>query len=380
MGFIRLKECILFFLAAAAALWLPWAQCQNGTAWTTEVVDTAQSGDARTFSSLVIDRFGNFHLVYSNRAGTTLRYAFRTKQAKRWDTTTVDTVGGSFESLAVDSHGWGHIAYNSPKFTGLHYAYWDGNEWQTFVIDSERTNQETSIQVDSSGNPRISYYRAAYPDGRNAKYLKYAYFDGKTWYIQTVDHRSNTGRWNSIALDPADRPYISYSMTSTGELGLAHLDKSGWQHTEADSRTSKSQQSSVDCDSALVISDGGDLRIVYVNALARSINYAWQQGEVWHRETVDSLVSPGSDADRVSLKLDRNGRPHVVYYDSGLAALKYATRDEKGWHTETIDNGNGGEHPSLSLDENGHPYVAYYAANARELRVAHRANDSLQKR
>ncbi len=377
MGFVRFKA--FTSLLAALVFLTPAAFCQTPGTWQTEAVDTGRHGEAIGFSSLVIDRLGNFHLAYSDRAGTVLRYAFRAKQEKRWDTTAVDTAGGSFDSLAVDSHGWAHIAYNSPKLTGLHYAFWDGKQWQKFVIDTERTNHDTSIQLDSQGYPRISYYREEYADRRNAKYLKYAYFDGKSWYIQTVDHRAGTGRWNSVALDRADHPYISYSITTTGSLELTYLDQSKWEHAVADPRTSKSK-SFMDCDSSLAIAAGGEPYVAYVNATGRTINYAWREGAVWHRETVDSLVSTGSDADRVSLKLDRTGRPHVVYHDSGSGALKYATRDDQGWHTETIDSGDAGDFPSLSLDDNDQPYVAYYAAAARELRVAHRApSDSVRK-
>jgi hypothetical protein len=370
--------CFKAFVSFLSALVLltPGVSPQTRGNWQIEVAD---AGRPISFSSLVIDRFGNFHLVYSDRAGTVLRYAFRAKQEKRWDTTAVDTAGGSFDSLAVDPHGWAHIAYNSPKLTGLHYAFWDGKQWQKVLIDTEMTNHDTSIQLDSEGHPRISYYREGYADHRNAKYLKYAYFDGKTWYIQTVDHRAGTGRWSSTGLDRADRPYVSYSVATTGNLELAYLNQSKWEHAVADSRSSKSK-SYMDCDSSLAIAAGGEPHIAYINATVRTVNYAWREGVTWHREAIDSLVSTGSDADRVSLKLDRNAHPHVVYYDSGSGALKYATRDDQGWHTEAIDNGDAGEYPSLSLDENDQPYVAYYAADARELRVAHRSSlNSVQK-
>ncbi|SRR5208337_2410433 len=354
---------IMFFLSSAT-------YCQVRATWQIEVVDSSRGKAAGSFSSLAIDRFGNFHLVYSNLAGTTLQYAFRAKTEKRWDKTTIDALGGSFETLAVDSHGWAHIAYNSPKVAGLHYAEWDGKQWQKLLIDPVKTNHETSIQLDSQGYPRISYYREEYSDRRSAKSLKYAYFDGKTWYVQTVDHRSGTGSWNSLALDREGRPHISYSI-ATGFLGFAYLDQSGWEHTLADFQGYKGKRY-LDSDSSLVIGADGDPRIAYINGTARTINYAWREGTVWHQETVDSLVATGAAADQVSLKLDSKGRPHIVYYDSGLGTLKYATRDKKEWRTETIDDGNAGQYASLCLDENDRPYVSYYTSLDRELRIAHR--------
>jgi hypothetical protein len=335
-------------------------------------VDSSHGQESGAFSFLAIDRFGNFHLVYSNLAATTLRYAFRGKSQKRWDKTIVDPVGGNFESLAVDSHGWAHVAYNSPKSDGLHYAYWDGKQWQKVLIDAVKTNRETSIQLDSQDHPRISYYRETFADRRVARCLKYAYFDGKSWFTQTVDHRSGTGSWNSLALDRTEHPEISYSI-ATGFLGFAYLDQAEWQHTLVDFKDSKAKRY-LDADNSVAIGSDGQTYVAYINSTERSINYAWREGTVWHDETVDSLISAGGDSDRVSLKLDKNGRPHLVYYDSGLGALKYATRDKekKEWHTEIIDGGSAGQYASLCLDENDQPYVSYYRSTDRELRIAHR--------
>jgi hypothetical protein len=353
--------------------------------WKIEVVDSSTGKDAGSFSSLAVDRFGNFHLVYSNRAGTALHYAFRAKTEKRWDKTTVDPLGGSFETLAVDSHGWAHIAYNSPKVEGLHYARWDGKQWQLSLIDPVKTNQETSIQLDSQDHPRITYYREQYSDRRTAKCLKYAYFDGKAWFTQTVDHRPGTGSWSSLALDRAEHPEISYSI-ATGFLGFTYQDQSEWQHTLVDFQSSKGKKY-LDGDSSLAIGADGQLYVAYINASMRTINYAWREGAAWHQVTVDSLVSTGAEADRVSLKLDKSGHPHVVYYDSGLGTLKYATwdkdsnKDKQEWRREIIDSGNAGQYASLCLDQNDQPYVSYYRATDRELRIAHRELlDSVQGR
>ncbi len=348
------------------------AQTQVRGAWQIEIVDGTHGRDSGSFSSLVIDHSGSFHLVYSNSSGTALHYAFRAKADKRWDKTTIDAMGGNFESLAVDSRGWAHIAYNSPKLDGLHYAHWDGKVWQTLLIDAVKTNRQTSIQLDSQDHPRISYYRESYADRRQARCLKFAYFDGTTWFTQTVDHRPGTGSWNSLALDRDEHPEISYSI-ATGFLGFASLDQSEWQHGLADFQNGKDQNDKdkkskdykdkeidkrhVDTDSSLVIGADGQPSIAYINATERTINYAWRTGTVWHQETVDSVASTGADSDRVSLKLDKGGRPHLVFYDSGLGTLKYATRDndKKEWHTEIIDDGNTGQYASLALDENNQP-------------------------
>jgi len=346
------------------------AHGQTDTNWRVEVVDSGGGKKAGAFSSLAIDRVGNIHLVYTDFAAGALKYAFREKGENHWDKATVDDTGGSFESIAVDSNGWPHVAYNSPKQTGLRYARWNGKQWDKFVIDAAKTSHQVSIQLDSHNDPRISYYQELFSDGRAARSLKYAYFDGVTWYVQTVDHRTGTGACNSLALDREDHPHISYSMSS-GFLGFASQNQTGWNRSLADFIDAKGKRT-LDGDNSLAIGADGEPRIAYINTTDRTVNFSRQDKDGWHQEVIDSVVATGADADRVALKLDRNGLPQVIYYDSGLGSLKYAFRDQKGWHTETIDNGNGGQFASLSLNEDFEPYVSYYTTGGSELRLAHR--------
>jgi len=60
----------------------------------------------------------------------------------------------------------------------------------------------TSIAIDSSGNPHVTYYA----DGE----LHYAVKDKADWEIETLDDEGDTGQFTSIALDDADNPYIVY--------------------------------------------------------------------------------------------------------------------------------------------------------------------------
>jgi len=60
----------------------------------------------------------------------------------------------------------------------------------------------TSIALDSSNNPHISYH-----DDTN-KDLKYAHYDG-SWNIETVDSAGYVGPLTSIALDSSNNPHIT---------------------------------------------------------------------------------------------------------------------------------------------------------------------------
>ena len=74
----------------------------------------------------------------------------------------------------------------------------------------------TSLALDSSGNPHISYHDSTNRD------LKYARFDGSSWEIETVDSMGDVGNYVSIALDNSDNVHISYFDASNFDLKYAH--------------------------------------------------------------------------------------------------------------------------------------------------------------
>ena len=80
---------------------------------------------------------------------------------------------GEHTSLALDSNGYPHISYCDWTNMDLKYAYWDGADWQIQTVDSEGwVGGHTSLALDSNGYSHISYF-----DDTNTA-LKYTYWDG----------------------------------------------------------------------------------------------------------------------------------------------------------------------------------------------------------
>lgn len=353
------------------------AFCQANAAWKIEMV-THLEGNA-SFSALAIDRLGNLHLAYTDHKGRELKYGFKAADTSKWDIALVDSTGAAYPSIAVDAGGRAHIVYNSPNVSGLHYAAWDGKQWQKSLIDPAKTGHRTSIQVDSKGNLRLAYYREDFSDRRSARNLKYAWFDGTTWYIQTADHRYGTGKWNSIGLDHHDNPFVSYSISGPpGRLGLAYLKESAWQQTVIDPGSTNSKNSFPSA-SSLTLDVANEPKIAYVDSGTRAVNYLWRQDGAWHQELIDSVISAGSDFEQVSLQLDQSGNPRVAYSDPGTGSLKYGARSDGAWHAEIVDDDGAGEFATLCLDRAGRAYILYSTPITRQLRIAHRLDTQVMR-
>jgi hypothetical protein len=366
----RLKAKLAIFLFALVALLYLAPAIRAQEQWHIEVVDDGSGHDVGSFTALAIDHDGDLHIGY-NQTKNILRYAYRGAHDKQWYKMAVDFQGGTFISLVVDSNDRPHFAYNSLFLSGLHYAYWDGTRWTKQVIDATRTNHMTSIGIDASGHPRISYYQEETPEGHYALLLKYAYFDGKTWYVKTLDHHITRGKFSSIAVDQSGNPHIAYSDQGIGDLRYTYFDGLAWDNGVPDSH--RTENSYVGIGNSIALDSSGNPMIAYFDMSKRTVKLARWTGKIWETEVVDQLVDVPSFADRVSLKLDSQNAPHVAFYDGGLGALKYAEKDDKGWHTDVVDNqGKVGLYPSLALDQNNQPYISYYDASAGQLKLAYR--------
>jgi hypothetical protein len=123
---------------------------------------------------------------------------------------------GYHTSIALDTSGNPHISYYTATNSDLKYAKWTGSSWSIQTVDSAGTvGLYTSIVLNTNGNPHISYYD--YTNGD----LKYARWTGSSWSIQTVDSAGSVGEFTSIALDTSGNPHISYRDETNYDLKYA---------------------------------------------------------------------------------------------------------------------------------------------------------------
>ncbi|WP_317136673.1 PKD domain-containing protein [Methanochimaera problematica] len=130
---------------------------------------------------------------------------------------------GQFSSLSINpatkmpSIVYSYSLYGINKIK-LIYAEFDGEKWsEKSVKNSEGYGFFCSLDLNSSGNPSISYTRSF------DKSLYYAFRAGGVWTNQIVDGSRNIDipGYTSLDFDSSDCPHISYYNTTSHDLMLA---------------------------------------------------------------------------------------------------------------------------------------------------------------
>ena len=182
----------------------------TGSQWVRESVE--QGGGDGAWTSIAVDGAGNAHISYRAVEGDVwvIRYARWTGSA--WTITTVGDGTGD-TSIELDASGNPQISYRGPG-GDLMFARWTGTGWDLQTVDVGDFAQ-TSLDLDASGNPHISYYDRVNGD------LKYARWDGASWVIEIVASEGDVGSWSSIAIDGSGIPHISYFDATNADLKYA---------------------------------------------------------------------------------------------------------------------------------------------------------------
>ncbi len=290
-----------------------------------------------------------------------------------------NTIGNTFyTSLKLDSAGNPVISYYDERNADLKLARCgnptcsSGNTVVT--LDSAGSvGQFSSLVLDSSGNPVISYYDATNQDLKVVHCGNATCTAGGT--IWTVDGTGNVGQFSSLALNSSGYPIISYYDATNQDLKLVYCGNTtctaggGWQ--TVDSTGNVGQHTSLKLDSS------GNPVISYYDQTNRSLklvkcgNPTCSSGN-----TIQFVDRNAADVGwYTSLALDSKDNPVISYYDPTNRDVKLARCGNptcsSGNTLQTLDSaGNVGDHPSLALDSQGNAFVSYWDGSNRKLKLA----------
>jgi hypothetical protein len=245
--------------------------------------------------------------------------------------------------------------------------------------------QYTSLVLDSNGYPVISYY-----DVTNGN-LKVLHCDGPNCFGGSVNSpdtggTGDVGRYTSLVLDGAGKPVVSYYDATNGNLKLLHCDDANCAGDESAHITSPATTGDVGQYTSLRL-DGGNPVVSYYDATNGDLKLLrCGDGSCSGDVIITSLDTGGNVGAYTSLALD-GGKPVVSYYDVTNHYLKVLKCNDancdpdvpEGSGAESIESpdtaGAVGAYTSLALDGSGYPVVSYYDLDNGNLKVMH-CNDA----
>jgi len=237
--------------------------------------------------------------------------------------------------------------------------------------------QYTSLVLDSSGYPVISYYDVT---GGNLKVLHCS--DANCWggSPNTPDTGGDVGRYTSLALDGSGKPVVSYYDATNGNLKVLHCDDVNCAGDESGNITSPDTGGDVGQYTSLALSGGKPLVSYYdVTNGNLKVLHCNDANCTGGDESITSPDTGGNVGPYTSLAVS-GGNPVVSYYDVTNGDLKVlhcndancTGGDESIASPDTA--GAVGAYTSLELDGSGNPVVSYYDLDNGNLKVLHCGN------
>ncbi len=198
--------------------------------WEVQIVDP--NYEPMLYNSITVDSYNYPHIAYFVDDLRSLKYAYF--DGERWNIQ-VPTVGGARNSIKLNRNNYPYISHDWYQGSLLYLSSWNGSNWITQIVDSIYT-YGTSLCLDSNDYPHIAYVYEY--DFLSASKLKYAHFNGISWEIVTVDSLMEEFYYfdPSLQLDTLGYPHIAFTYFKGGPMPYctswvkyAYWNGSSWQ-------------------------------------------------------------------------------------------------------------------------------------------------------
>lgn len=343
--------------------------------------------NAGEHTSVALDAMGRPVVSYWDRTNGDLRvlhcfFQFPGLPCEVVSNVAPDTAGnvGEYTSLVLDAAGNPVVSYYDRTNGDLKLLHCgDPDCLAGNVITSPDTEGNvgwyTSLVLDAKGNAVVSYYDATKGD------LKVLH----CWDEQCGDRTitspdpataANVGWYTSLELDTAGNPVISYyDLTAANLKLLSCLDPSCRMGSVI---TSPDTNGSVGAFTSIALDADGDPVVSYHDASNGDLKVLHCGDRYCSTGVIRSPDTIGIVGRYTSLALDTDDKPVVSYYDvtNGDMKVLYCADEDCAQSVSTTPDmaGNVGWYTSLALDAAGNPVVSYYDVSNFHLKVGHYVN------
>jgi len=295
---------------------------KNNGAWIADTFEVNECfGEANGTRDLAIGRDNQIWCIYTgyNSSIETYYQIVAHKDSLAWRKDTVEFYGPStvspftHASIVTDYFGNPHITYTdsvsySWAWLGGYYAYLNHGIWEKTLVDSFiYFTYGGAIDLDSNNNPHISYFRGV--EGIN-EHLWHAQKYLTFWYREEVEHRNYYADLavTSIKLGQNNLPQIAYTDASidTCWVKFAWYDGTLW-HIET-----VATEASIGTQKALDIDSSSKPYILHFDIEYPTGAISYKDTGVWHKVSLPSLDPPLTFGFPGSLRIGRDGTIHVT--------------------------------------------------------------------
>ncbi|MCJ7724977.1 MAG: hypothetical protein MUP76_01110, partial [Acidimicrobiia bacterium] len=294
---------------------------------------------------------------------------------------TADAQVGQWTSLVLDASGNPRISYSSDPDvgdSGLKLAVCHDPTCSTSTLRlvdnplNQTVGDHSSMVLDGDGYPVIAYH--SHSSGK----LKLAHCDDATCSTATITdvHEQSPmalGKRVSLALDAAGNPIMSYiEYAPSVDLWLAHC-------TDPNCTTAPTLQEIVTGDilpatRSMVLDPAGNPIIAYYERVDDDLKVVHCDDPTCATSTINTVDSTDEVGSDLAMALNAVGNPVISYYDITHGDLKLALCHDPDCSDATVvvlqSGGDTGKWTSLTLDVAGNPIVAYFDDENDELRLA----------
>jgi hypothetical protein len=267
-----------------------------------------------------------------------------------YDIEVLDQSSGRGASLALDSQDQPHVSYSSFS-DDLRYAFWNGSAWQKEVINSaaDVSPWDTSIYVDSSGTPYISYFTN----------------DGTLMCAM----RGNRGEWilrNVAATTGFDQVSHKCEITigNDGKIHIIYNDGDASVReavSEPEGWTSRKTADTSDGEFATATQEEGTIHAAYGSGF--DLWYASSfSGEPWSSEEIAATPLPWD----MDVAIDRRGNPAISFRDISADNVMLARRKGAAWEIETVAAIKSSFGTSLAFTVDNRAVISFHSNEGTE--------------